>query len=206
MRALVINGSPRKIGNTAAMLKEMAKFADEEGSRTDYLHLIDLRIADCKAWLKCHKQGECVQKDDLVMLSTVIKEADLLMLGSPVHMGAETGWMKCFTNRLFGFSVGASPTELESRLTGKRKAIALFNLRDGQRGQALFLLERSIRPHAWQRAELRAGAHSDRSRDEPSLGPQAEPEGRGDTGAGQALYQRVRRKVLLPASALRPNG
>ena len=126
MRTVVINGSPRKMGNTAAMLKEMAKFADEEGSRTDYLDLIDLRIADCKACTKCRAQGECAQKDDLAMLSTVIKEADLLMLGSPVYMGAETGLMKCFTDRLFSLAAGASPTELESRLTGKRKAIALF--------------------------------------------------------------------------------
>ena len=110
MRTVVINGSPRKMGNTAAMLKEMAKFADEEGSRTDYLDLVDLRIADCKACMKCREQGECAQKDDLAMLSTVIKEADLLMLGSPVYMGAETGLMKCFTERLFSLAAGASPT------------------------------------------------------------------------------------------------
>jgi len=46
MRTVVINGSPRKMGDTAAMLKEMAKFADEECPRTDYFDLIDLRIAD----------------------------------------------------------------------------------------------------------------------------------------------------------------
>ena len=51
MKLVVVNGSPRKNGNTAAMLKEIAALAERKGMETKYIDLVDLHIADCKG---CH--------------------------------------------------------------------------------------------------------------------------------------------------------
>jgi len=109
------------------MLKEILKIAEKEGCQSTYLDLSDLHIHDCKACMKCKKGETCSQKDDMEMVRPLIMEADVLMLGSPVYMGGETGQMKCFIDRLYAFQgPGKKPGQYETKLVGKKRAIVLF--------------------------------------------------------------------------------
>lgn len=127
MKVLAINGSPRTNGNTSMVIKDILAKAEAAGAETSYYNLVDLDIKDCKACMKCKKENCCSQKDDMESIRPLIEEADLLLLGSPVYMGDQTGLMKCFIDRLYTFMAPAGPQGgHKSRLAKGKKAMAIF--------------------------------------------------------------------------------
>lgn len=127
MKVLAINGSPRTNGNTSMLIKDILAKAEAAGARTSYYDLANLDIKDCKACMKCKKEDCCSQKDDMESIRPLIEEADLLLLGSPVYMGDQTGLMKCFIDRLYTFMAPAGPQGgLKSRLTQGKRAMVIF--------------------------------------------------------------------------------
>ena len=61
MKVAIFNGSPRKEGNTAALLKGVAKSFMDNGSQVDYFDLFDMSFKDCSACMGCKKGEECIQ-------------------------------------------------------------------------------------------------------------------------------------------------
>jgi multimeric flavodoxin WrbA len=127
LKIVAINGSPRTQGNTSAMIKEILKMAEASGSEVSYHDLVSMSINDCKACMKCKKESSCSQLDDMERLRPLIEQADLLVLGSPVYMGDQTGIMKCFVDRLYRFMVPDEKKEgFKSSLGPGKKALVLF--------------------------------------------------------------------------------
>ena len=106
MKAIAINGSPRKGWNTEKLLKEALRGAESVGAETKLVQLYDLNYTGCKSCFACKKQGaesyQCVIKDDLAPVIEEIFNADALFLGSPIYFGDITGQKVCFIER-FGF-------------------------------------------------------------------------------------------------------
>ena len=100
-RVLIVNGSPRKNGNTKALLTQAAKLAEEAGYSLDYTDLIDLDIKPCRGCLRCKERGSCIQMDDMTELYKKIKEADIVLMGSPIYFGDSTGLFKTFFDRWY---------------------------------------------------------------------------------------------------------
>ena len=97
MKILAINGSPRKDGNTAKLLKEITK--DHVDVDLDYFDLNDLKIKDCQSCYFCKKNDACAVKDDMQKLYKKLREADAIVLGSPVYFGSMTSQCKAFLER-----------------------------------------------------------------------------------------------------------
>lgn len=109
------------------MLKEIMRVGKANGAEATLLHLADLHIHDCKACMSCKKGEPCPQKDDMDKVRPLLIDADVLMLGSPVYMGDETGLMKCFIDRLYGLIGPLKETGgMGSRLPGGKRALVLF--------------------------------------------------------------------------------
>jgi multimeric flavodoxin WrbA len=128
MKILAVNGSPRRDGNTAKLLHEIVKGAEAQGAEATYYDLVDMEVKDCLACMHCKKEAECAQDDDMGEIYDRIKAADVVVLGSPVYMGGETGQTKCFVDRLYAL---LSPGQegrgsYSTRLEGKKKVIVLF--------------------------------------------------------------------------------
>ena len=70
MNILVLNGSPRPNGNTAAMVAAFAEGASENGHNITVVSVCQKKIAGCLACEYCHTNGEgkCVQQDDMQKL------------------------------------------------------------------------------------------------------------------------------------------
>lgn len=104
MKAIAINGSPRKGWNTETLLKEALKGAESVGGETKLIHLYNLKYYGCKSCFGCKRKGaqsyHCVLKDDLSSVLDDILEADALFLGSPIYFGNITGQMVSFLERL----------------------------------------------------------------------------------------------------------
>lgn len=109
MRAIAINGSPRKTWNTANLLENALAGAAKEGAETELVHLYDLEFKGCISCFACKKiggksYGRCAVNDGLTPILKKASEADVLILGTPVYFGAETGEMRSFLERfLFPF-------------------------------------------------------------------------------------------------------
>ena len=101
MKVLLINGSPRKDGNTAIALNEMIKVFESQGIETELLHIGGKDIRGCIACGKCSQLGHCVFDDIVVQASQKLAEADGLVVGSPVYYAAANGTVVSFMDRLF---------------------------------------------------------------------------------------------------------
>jgi multimeric flavodoxin WrbA len=105
MKAIAINGSPRKRWNTATLLRKALAGAKAKGAKTELVHLYDLSYRGCISCFACKKiggksYGRCAVRDELTPLLTKAAEADVLILGSPLYFHTETGEMRSFMERL----------------------------------------------------------------------------------------------------------
>lgn len=105
MKAIGINGSPRKKWNTAMLLEKALEGAATLGAKTELIHLYDLNYQGCISCFKCKLKdgksyGHCNVNDELKPVLQKIEEADILILGSPIYFGNVTGEMRSFIERL----------------------------------------------------------------------------------------------------------
>ncbi len=116
MRAIAINGSPRKDWNTAILLDNALKGAESGGSETELVHLYDLDYKGCVSCFKCKRKGgknyaKCASEDELTPVLEKIEKADILIMGAPIYMGSISGEMKSFLERLlFQYHIYAFPS------------------------------------------------------------------------------------------------
>ena len=102
MKALAINGSPRKGGNTEILLRKALEPIAAEGHRTDYIQVGGTRIRGCTACGACGrmKTKRCVMEDDIFNLAfEKIVAADAILIGSPTYFADMTAETKALIDR-----------------------------------------------------------------------------------------------------------
>ena len=102
MKALAINGSPRKGGNTEILLRKALEPIAAEGNQTDYIQVGGTRIRGCTACGACGrmKNKRCVMEDDIFNLAFAkIAEADAILIGSPTYFADMTAETKALIDR-----------------------------------------------------------------------------------------------------------
>jgi len=100
MKVVAIIGSPRKNGNTELLTKHTLKAISEEGLDTELIRLAGLEIKPCTACMACKEQEICSIKDDLFPIYLKMKEADGIILASPVYYGSATSLIKALMERV----------------------------------------------------------------------------------------------------------
>jgi multimeric flavodoxin WrbA len=127
MKVTIFNGSPRKEGNTAAILKAVAKNYSDKGAAIDYYDLFDMKFKDCSACMGCKKGDKCVQKDELSPALDKIVKADVIIIGSPIYMSAETATTKALMDRCYSFlAPGVGQSQFVNRLPKGKKLAVVF--------------------------------------------------------------------------------
>ncbi len=103
MKILVLNGSPRPKGNTAALVDAFAAGARESGHQVHVIPVCRKRIAGCLACEYCHTKGngKCIQQDDMQEVYPLLDEAEMLVLASPVYYHNFSGQLQCAINRIY---------------------------------------------------------------------------------------------------------
>ena len=102
-KIIILNGSPRKRGNTSALTAEFTRGAEEAGNTVTEFHLDSMNINGCKG---CFGGGRdvaspCVQKDDMEKIYPEYIEADVVVFASPLYYWQITGQLKATIDRLF---------------------------------------------------------------------------------------------------------
>lgn len=104
MKVVAFNGSPKKEGNTYHALRLVADELEKEGIEVEIVHVGAVDVRGCMGCGGCarNKDEKCVLPgDDLNEWVQKMKEADGILLGSPVHYSAIAGNMKSFLDRAF---------------------------------------------------------------------------------------------------------
>lgn len=103
MRVLVLNGSARKEGGTAAMVASFARGAREAGHEVDVLDIARMDIHGCLGCEYCHTRGggACVQRDDMDAVYPLWDAADVIVVASPIYYGSFSGQMHCLVHRTY---------------------------------------------------------------------------------------------------------
>lgn len=102
MKVLMINGSPHPNGSTYTALSKVAEALEAQGISTDLRQVGAMAIRGCIACGKCAATGLCIFKDDPVNeLVGVLKEADGLVVGSPVYYAGPNATLCALLERMF---------------------------------------------------------------------------------------------------------
>lgn len=101
MKVLIINGSPRKNGNTSIALEEMVKIFDAENVASEIIHIGNKDIRGCIACGSCFKNGKCVFDDMVNEIAPKFEACDGLVIGSPVYYASANATLVAFLTRLF---------------------------------------------------------------------------------------------------------
>lgn len=101
MKVLMLNGSPRKNGNTSIALKEMEKIFKQEGIETELIHVGNKGIRSCIACGACSEKGKCVFDDIVNEIAPKFEECDGLVVGSPVYYASANATLVALLTRLF---------------------------------------------------------------------------------------------------------
>lgn len=101
MNVLMLNGSPRRDGNTALALAEMEKVFAEEGVETEILQVGGQDIRGCIACGKCGATGRCVFDDAVNQIAPKFQACDGLVAASPVYYAGANATLTALLTRLF---------------------------------------------------------------------------------------------------------
>ncbi len=122
MKVLLLQGSPRKKGNTATLARALVEgMGDQAQVREVFLH--GERIKPCAACNSCrNREGiYCATDDDMQPLYREFLESDLVVMASPVYWWNISAQLKLFIDRLYGLNGEKYP----ERYRGKRLAVVL---------------------------------------------------------------------------------
>lgn len=103
MNILALNGSPRPRGNTRQMVEAFREGAVSAGHRVEVVDVCKMRISGCFACEYCHTRGSgsCVQKDDMQEIYKLLKNAEMLVIASPIYYHGISGQLKCVIDRFY---------------------------------------------------------------------------------------------------------
>lgn len=101
MKIVVLNGSPRKGGNTEIMVNTFADVVKEK-HQVSILDVAHMSIHGCIACRYCYShQGECVQKDDMTKVYEELNDADMVVFASPIYWFDISAQLKTVIDRLY---------------------------------------------------------------------------------------------------------
>ena len=102
-KIVILNGSPRKNGNTTALTAQFIRGAEEAGNTVTEFLLDGMNINGCKGCWQGGKNPDspCAQKDDMEKIYPVYREADIVVLASPLYYWSISGQLKTAFDRLF---------------------------------------------------------------------------------------------------------
>ena len=164
MNVLILMGSPRKGGNTAALLKPFCEELEQSGANVELIWLYDQEIKPCVACRNCQKDWTvfgCSRADDGQKLFDQVLASDLLVLATPIYAWYCTPPMKALLDRLvygmnkfYGESVGPS--------LWKGKAVVLLETCGYRPEKGCDLFEEGMRRYCKHSGLRYLGSHAER--------------------------------------------
>lgn len=103
MKIVAFCGSPRKNGNTEILLKEAVRGIEDSGDTVVTIYLNNLDIKPCQDCGGCNETGKCIVSDDMGQIYDAIKNADRIILASPIFFFSLSAQAKAMIDRCQSF-------------------------------------------------------------------------------------------------------
>ena len=129
MKTLIVNGSPRKNGNTVTLLNELIKHLNGEVIQVDTYYAKSSPCYDCR---HCWTNAECIIKDEMQDVYKAMDEADNVIFASPIYMGNLTGSILNWASRLQYFWVARRIRKVEPLSEKYRKGAVILIVNHGK--------------------------------------------------------------------------
>lgn len=101
-KIVILNGSPRKNGNTAKLVDAFTKGAESAGHQVMQFSVTDTKVNGCLGCDYCiRNKGKCVQKDDMQKISNELLLADTVVFASPSYYFGWTSQLKAIIDRFY---------------------------------------------------------------------------------------------------------
>ena len=101
LKVLILNGSPRKNGNTSIAIREMENIFAQNGVETKIVQIGQMDVRGCIACGSCAEKGKCVFDDIVNELAPEFEAADGLVVASPVYYASANATLIACLDRLF---------------------------------------------------------------------------------------------------------
>ena len=164
MKVLVLMGSPRKQGNTAALLLPFCEELESRRAETETVWLYDRDIRPCVACRACQKDWTvfgCAQQDDVQEIFDKVLACDLLVLATPIYSWYCTPPMKTLLDRLvYGMNKFYGAEKGPSLWAGK--AVALLTTCGYCPEKGCDLLEEGVRRYCKHSGLRYLSSHAER--------------------------------------------
>lgn len=133
MKAVFINGSPRKGWNTHQMILKAEEGARDAGAEVQEFDLYDLNFSGCRSCFACKikgskTEGGCTYPDDLKPVMDAVREADVLVLASPVYLGNLSAQMNLFWERLMFTNLTYSSEKTQRRMKKLKRSAMIITM------------------------------------------------------------------------------
>ena len=127
-KIVILNGSPRKSGNTSALVKAFTEGAESAGHSVTEFFLDKMEIHSCKGCFGGHSDRDCpcVQKDGMAEIYPAVRDCDVVVLASPLYYWTMSGQLCTTLDRLFALEEGG-----KNLLRGNGKSSALLMAAEG---------------------------------------------------------------------------
>jgi arsenate reductase (thioredoxin) len=99
MFVLGLQGSPRIKGNSALLLSAFLDEAEKLGARTTLVHAAQQKITPCQECGTCEKKGFCPIDDDMQKIYPLLRQADVVVVSTPIFFYGPTAQMKALIDR-----------------------------------------------------------------------------------------------------------
>ncbi len=127
-RIVILNGSPRRAGNTSGLVREFVKGAESAGNTVTEFFLNDMDIHGCLGCFggRSSRECPCVQKDDMARIYPAVRECDVVVLATPLYYWNMSGQLRTAVDRLFALEEGDG-----NLLRGNGRSSALLMAAEG---------------------------------------------------------------------------
>ncbi|MBP6944254.1 MAG: flavodoxin family protein [Candidatus Omnitrophica bacterium] len=134
-KILILNGSPKRGGNTDILAGWFAEGARKAGAEVEIVRVASLRfkVCGCTSCRKCQKIKEyaCVIKDDALPVLKKMAKADIIVFATPLYFYGPSAQLKVLIDRMFSLYKWDNTTDtFESPLRGKAMALLLSAYED----------------------------------------------------------------------------
>ena len=107
-KIVILNGSPRRNGNTSTLVKAFTEGAGSAGHTVTEFFLDCMEIHGCKGCFggRSSRECPCVQKDDMIQIYAAVRECDVIVMASPLYYWNMSGQLRTAVDRLFALEEG----------------------------------------------------------------------------------------------------
>ena len=144
MNILALSCSPRKNGNTVAMLEEVLRGARDKQADVELYSVSGKNIQPCEGCWKCVTSGECPIDDDMQELYDELVNADGIVFGTPIYLYGMTGQAKTILDRTV--ALNQPGRNLANKVAGVVATCGSLGLVDALKDLSYYIIHRRMLP------------------------------------------------------------